>query len=40
MLRTYVRSPEFRGTVRMVSIDGRKYNTIFEYIEINSSGQN
>ena len=35
-----MRSDEFIGTAGMVSICGRKYDVIFKYIEINSSGQN
>ena len=34
-----MRSDKFIGTVRMVSIYGRKNDVIFKYVEINSSGQ-
>ena len=39
ILWTYVRFDELIGTTRMVSIYGRKYDVMFKYIEINSSGQ-
>ena len=40
ILWTYTRFSEFIGTAHMVSIYGRKYDVMFKYIEINSSGQN
>ena len=35
-----MRSDELVGTAHMVSIYGRKYDVIFKYTEINSSGEN
>ena len=34
-----MRSDKLIETVRMISICGRKYDVIFKYVEINSSGQ-